>query len=1226
MLYRSINMPSTSILKTKFAALLFTAIVLLLSACGGGGGGGGGGNSGGGGDTGQINLQGLATKGPIAQGTVNVYLLNQDGTRGATPIASTTTDQNGQYQVSVPVLVSTPVAVVLTGGSYVDEATGNIVSLGQQDQLETYTYIPASGSLTAQITPLTTLAAGLARQHRTMDGQSLSNSISNAANEISNLFGVGDILNVSPPAISQVAISTPEQRNYALYLAGFSQLAQIKSISVFDIISEMADNLESNGILNDISHNISPADLVEATKQFIQDHSNLSLSNLSAQSATALSENEVDPAKIYSDSKTNLPPIANDATITTNEDTSVPGILEGSDANTSDTLTFSIFSNGSKGTAVVTDALNGNFTYTPNPNANGTDTFTYLVSDGKSTTTGTVTVTINPVYDPPTAEDVSVNTVENTATQSVMAGNDVDGNSLTYAKVSDPTHGKVTNFDAATGVFTYTPNQGFIGSDSFTYKANDGSMDSNPAVVTITINPVSNVPKASSLGVSTPEDSPITNGTLQASDNDSPVLTYSIVANGSHGTAVITDNHAGKFTYTPDLNYNGSDSFTFKANDGANDSNIATVTISITPVNDAPAAGDGSFTTDEDTPRTGTLSATDVDSPLFTYSIVRNGIKGTATITNPLTGAYTYIPNTNANGSDSFTFKASDGFLDSNIATIAVTITPVNDPPTGTVTVSGTPTQGQSLTVSNTLADADGLGTITYHWYADAVDTGATGTTYSLNESDVDKVISVRAAYTDGYGTDESVTSDNVGPVANVNDPPTGTVTVSGTPTQGRTLTVSDTLADADGLGIISYQWKADGSNISGASGKSYLLTNAEVGKTITVVASYTDGHGHNESVTSNSRGPVTNVNDSPSGTVTVSGTPTQGHTLTASNTLNDPDGLGTITYHWQAGGSDITGATGSTYTLTESDVGKVFSVRATYIDGHGTDESVTSNNSLGPVANVNDSPTGNVTMSGTPTQGETLTVSDTLADADGLGTITYHWYADAVDTGATGSSYLLTETDVGKVFSVRATYTDGHGTNETVASNSLGPVANVNDPPTGIVTISGTATQGETLTASNNLADADGLGTINYQWKAGGSDIGGATGSTYVLTEAEVGQTITVVASYTDGHGTAEQKSSTATAAVANVNDPPTGTVTIDNTTPSQGDTLTASNNLVDPDGGIPGTISYQWKAAGGNIGTGSSYGPLTQAEVGKTITVVASYTDGHGTPNRCPRHRLPR
>ena len=101
------------------------------------------------------------------------------------------------------------------------------------------------------------------------------------------------------------------------------------------------------------------------------------------------------------------------------------------------------------------------------------------------------------------------------------------------------------------------------------------------------------------------------------------------------------------------------------------------------------------------------------------------------------------------------------------------------------------------------------------------------------------------------------------------------------------------------------------------------------------------------------------------------------------------------------------------------------------------------------------------------------------------------------------------------------ASYTDGHGTPESVTSAATAAVANVNDAPVGAVTISGTATEDQVLTASNTLTDADGLGAITYQWLRDGSDIVGATSSTYTLGDADVGAAISVMASYTDGHGT---------------------------------------------------------------------------------------------------------
>ncbi|WP_222930590.1 Ig-like domain-containing protein, partial [Synechococcus sp. BIOS-E4-1] len=128
-----------------------------------------------------------------------------------------------------------------------------------------------------------------------------------------------------------------------------------------------------------------------------------------------------------------------------------------------------------------------------------------------------------------------------------------------------------------------------------------------------------------------------------------------------------------------------------------------------------------------------------------------------------------------------------------------------------------------------------------------------------------------------------------------------------------------------------------------------------------------------------------------------------------------------------------------------------------------------------------------------------------------------------------------------------------GNFNNDGSDANNTVTIANLNDAPTGSVTISGTAKQGETLTAANSLADVDGLGTIAYGWKRAGTAISGATSANYTLVQADVGSAISVTASYTDGAGTAESKTSNATSAVANVNDLPTGSVTISGT-PTQG------------------------------------------------------------------------
>jgi VCBS repeat-containing protein len=183
-------------------------------------------------------------------------------------------------------------------------------------------------------------------------------------------------------------------------------------------------------------------------------------------------------------------------------------------------------------------------------------------------------------------------------------------------------------------------------------------------------------PVASDGTASGNEDTPI-GGQLVATDPDSPSLTYSRVANASHGNVMV--NADGTFSYAPNSDFNGSDSFTFKANDGALDSNVATVSLTVNAVDDAPVAQNGSASGDEGTVINGALVATDIDNPSFIYSRVTQATHGSVTV-NP-DGSFSYAPNLHFAGTDSFTFKANDGSLDSNVATETITVNFVPPPP-----------------------------------------------------------------------------------------------------------------------------------------------------------------------------------------------------------------------------------------------------------------------------------------------------------------------------------------------------------------------------------------------------------------------------------------------------------------------------------------------------------------------------------------------------------------
>ncbi|WP_282058858.1 hypothetical protein [Lentibacter algarum] len=572
-----------------------------------------------------------------------------------------------------------------------------------------------------------------------------------------------------------------------------------------------------------------------------------------------------------------------------------------------------------------------------------------------------------------------------------------------------------------------------------------------------------------------------------------------------------------------------------------------------------------------------------------------------------------------AKDSYSLKVKATDTSGKASIGKISISVTDVNDDPTGSVTISGATSQGSELTaITTTLADEDGLGDLSYQWLRDGSDIdGATASTYTLTQNDVGATVSVKVSYTDDGGTAEEVVSTATATVTNTNDLPTGSITIVGTASQENELTVKvDALEDQDGLGALSYQWLRDGSNISGATSEAYTLVEADVGKNISVRVTYTDDYGASETVTSSETSTVTNRNDSPTGEITISGTAAENQTLTALSTLEDLDGLGELSYQWKADGADISNATNSTLTLSQNEVGKVITVTASYTDGGGTLESELSAASS-VVENVDDNPTGSVTISGTAAEDQTLTLSSTIADEDGIdaSTVSYQWYRDGTAiSDATNTSYTLTKDDVGAVITAKQSYTDDFGSAHSVTSAATSAVSNVNDDPTGSVTISGTTSQGSELTAvTTTLADEDGLGDLSYQWLRNGSDIDGATASTYTLTQDDVGAQISTRVSYTDGGSASESVVSSPSSAVTNVNDDPTGSVTISGTA-SQGSELTAiTTTLADEDG--LGTLSYQWLRDGSDIdgATASTY-TLTQNDVDATISVKVSYTDDGG------------
>ena len=494
---------------------------------------------------------------------------------------------------------------------------------------------------------------------------------------------------------------------------------------------------------------------------------------------------------------------------------------------------------------------------------------------------------------------------------------------------------------------------------------------------------------------------------------------------------------------------------------------------------------------------------------------------------------------------------------------------------------------------------------------------------------------------------------------ADPNTPATGQPTITGTAQVGETLTAETTgIADSDGLdgAIFSYQWtRNDGStdtDVPGATGSTYDLGSDDLEKSIKARVSFEDGAGHQESLTSQSVGPVDHkvdqqqANSPATGAPSISGTAQVGETLTADTSgIADDDGLDNtrFNYQWLADDANIQGETASTYTLVTDDVGKSIKVRVSFDDNAGNAETLTSaateaveevpvwwadmlvveytDVSIGAASadlfsNVGGSAGIQVKSlwSYTPDRDLRLEFQEGIPSTEDL-TLQVGDLRLAFPAGSSGNSvFRWNDVDVD--------WEDGVTLAARIIRTSATESAHPNSPATGAPTISGTVQVGQTPAASTSgIVDEDGLVNVSYsyQWLADDADIQGATASTYTLVTDDVDKAIKVRVSFTDDAGNEETLTSAATAAVAKPNSPATGAPTISGTA-EVGETLTASTSgIADADGLDGASYSYQWVRLDDNSETeianiiGSTY-KLGFTDLSKKVSVRVSFKDGAG------------
>ena len=231
-----------------------------------------------------------------------------------------------------------------------------------------------------------------------------------------------------------------------------------------------------------------------------------------------------------------------------------------------------------------------------------------------------------------------------------------------------------------------------------------GAIKLNAPIVAIVATPRIKVPPVANNDTATVAEDASVTVDVKANDTHALPASVSIDTQPAHGTATVS---AGKVVYAPTANYNGSDSFKYKLTDTVGHSATASVSVTVTAVNDAPVAGPKSSTTNEDASLISSVSATDVDNDPLTFSKVSDPAHGTVTVN--ANGTFTYTPAANYNGSDSFTFKASDATAHSNTATVSITVTGTQDLPTiGDVIDRSTAEDNGTGAINVTVGDVDG--------------------------------------------------------------------------------------------------------------------------------------------------------------------------------------------------------------------------------------------------------------------------------------------------------------------------------------------------------------------------------------------------------------------------------------------------------------------------------------------------------------------------------------
>ena len=403
------------------------------------------------------------------------------------------------------------------------------------------------------------------------------------------------------------------------------------------------------------------------------------------------------------------------------EGSTISGTLRASDPNgLTDGSYFTISSQSSDGSATI-DATTGLWSYTPTGDFHGTDVFTVTITDDDGgTTTQDISLSIAPVDDAATLSGETTGSgPANASISGTLIASDIDGLSdgsyFSITTADQPDNG-TASIHPSTGRWTYTPEFNYTGSDFFLITITDDLGGTTTQVINLSIgsDDVPAIITGETTG-SGPANAVIS-GTLIASDidglSDGSYFAITIAGQPDNGKASI-DPATGRWTYTPELNHTGSDSFLITITDDLGGTTTQVINLSIGS-DDVPAiiTGDTYGSGDEDSSITGILNASDADGlrdgSYFSIAIDNEASRGKASI-DPVTGIWSYTPETNIHGSDSFTVTISDDLGGTTSQAINLSILPVDDAGSIEGDISGSGPEDISITGRVKATDIDGL-------------------------------------------------------------------------------------------------------------------------------------------------------------------------------------------------------------------------------------------------------------------------------------------------------------------------------------------------------------------------------------------------------------------------------------------------------------------------------------------------------------------------------------